>query len=173
MEVQNFGPDMDFVDDPFPLPQNFTFGASAYLMNSGEMRWWTGADSVGAHTLLCAISWSHPNDNLEVYNFGFEYGYQNSVFLRFGKKLNGFTRHGWNDYRERIDAGEDASDRDPFYEFPLFSTNGTFFGNGATAGAGLKFPKAGLTLDYAFTGISFLENIHRFSLGYRFKNSLL
>ena len=69
--------------------------------------------------------------------------------------------------------GEDASDRDPFYEYPLFSKNGTFFGNGATAGAGLNLPAAGLTLDYAFTGISFMDNIHRFSLGYRFSNSLL
>jgi hypothetical protein len=108
-----------------------------------------------------------------VYNFGLEYGYQNTFFLRFGKKLNGFTRYSWDDYQRKIDAGEDASGRDPFYEYPLFSKGGTFFGNGGTAGAGLKFPQAGLTLDYAFTGISFLENIHRFSIGYRFKHSLL
>jgi len=172
MEVQNFGPDMDFVNDPFPLPQNFTFGASAYVVNSPDRQWWTGADSVGTHALLMAVSWSHPNDNLEVYNVGFEYSLKNSVFLRFGKKINGFVRKSWDEFQEKVQAGEDATGIDPFYEYPLFSRNGTFFGNGATAGAGIKFPSAGLSIDYAFTGISFLDNIHRFSLGYRFQRKL-
>jgi hypothetical protein len=173
MQVQNFGPDMNFVDDPFPLPQNFTFGTSAYILNSPGRKWWTGADSVGTHSILAAVSWSHPNDNLEIYNLGFEYGYQNTVFLRVGKKMNGFVRKSWNEYQGKVQSGQDARGWDPYFEYPLFSKNGTFFGNGATAGAGIKLPSSGLTLDYAFTGISFLENVHRFSLGYRFKNNLL
>lgn len=173
MEVQNFGPDMNFIDDPFQLPMNFTFGASAYVVNSSGRKWWTGADSVGTHALLAAVSWSHPNDNLEVYNIGFEYAYQNSVFLRCGKKINGFNRVSWDEYQEKVQNGEDATGYDPWLEYPLFSKNGTFFGNGASLGAGLKLPSAGITIDYAFTSISFLENIHRFSLGYRFKRNLL
>lgn len=173
MMVSNFGPDMEFVSTSFPLPQNFTFGVAGYIMNSGERRHWNGSDSLGTHSLLMGLAWSHPNDNLEVYNLGFEYSFNNFAFLRFGKKINGITRKNWEDYQAKIDAGEDASSEDPFFEFPLFSKGGTFFGNGATVGAGLNFPSAGLTLDYAFTGISFLGDIHRFSMGYRFNNKIV
>lgn len=167
MLTSNFGPDMNFVDNPFPLPMNFTFGVSGYVWNKGMKRYWTGTDSVGSHALLASVAWSHPNDNIEVYNFGFEYGYENAAFLRFGKKLNGWTRKGWDDYQRKIDADEDATGENPFYEYPLFSKTGTFFGNGASAGAGVKFNKIGLSIDYAFSGISYLENIHRFSIGYK------
>jgi hypothetical protein len=172
MLTSNFGPDMKFVDTPFPMPMNFTFGLAGYALNTADRQWWTGSDSVGTHALLLGFAWSHPNDNLEVYNIGLEYGYQDMAFLRIGKKINGFKRWGWGDYEKKIDAGEDAKDRDPFYEYPLFSTGGEFFQNGATLGAGVKLEKLGLTIDYAFTGISFLDNIHRFSLGYKFKKSI-
>lgn len=172
MLVSNFGPDMNFVDGPFPMPMNFTFGLAGYLVNSSDRRWWSGSDSVGTHALLLGFAWSHPNDNLEVYNIGLEYGYQNTAFLRFGKKINGIHRYNWEDYERKIQAGEDASDRDPFYEFPLFSETGKFFQNGATIGAGLNFPRVGLSLDYAYTGIAYLEDIHRFSIGYKFDRLL-
>ncbi|MCL4306456.1 PorV/PorQ family protein [bacterium] len=173
MLTSNFGPDMKFVEEEFPLPMNFTFGASMYVYNSNDRQFWNGSDSLGTHSLLAALAWSHPNDNLEVYNLGFEYGYLNTVFLRAGKKLNGWTRKSWDEYREAVSSGRDASDENPFYEYPLFSRNGTFFGNGATIGAGLNLAKAGLNIDYAYTGISFLGNIHRFSLGYRFNKRFL
>jgi hypothetical protein len=143
---------------------NFTFGVSGYLWNTAESRQWNGADSVGKHSLLGSMAWSHPNDNLEVYNFGLEYGYQNTLFFRAGKKVNGFTRKGWEDYQKKIADGVDASSENPFYEYPLFSKSGSFFGNGATLGAGLRFPSAGLQLDYAYTGIAYLDSIHRFSI---------
>jgi hypothetical protein len=168
MLTSNFGPNMNFVDGEFPLPMNFTFGIAGYALNTQDRRWWTGSDSVGTHALLIGISWSHPNDNLEVYNIGLEYGYQDMAFLRVGKKINGIHRWTWEDYYKKIDAGQDARDKDPFYEYPLFSETGKFFQNGATIGAGIKLPRYGITLDYAFTGITFLDNIHRFSLGYKF-----
>ncbi|RPH96435.1 PorV/PorQ family protein [candidate division KSB1 bacterium] len=171
MFTSNFGPDMNFVDGPFPMPMNFTFGVSAYALNSKDRQWWTGSDSVGTHALLVGLAWSHPNDNVEVYNIGLEYGYQDMAFLRFGKKINGVHRWNWEDYQRKIDDGEDATDRDPFYEYPLFSETGKFFQNGATIGAGLKLHRLGLTIDYAFTGIAFMENTHRFSLGYKFPKS--
>jgi hypothetical protein len=169
MLTSNFGPDMNFVDAPFPMPMNFTFGVSGYLYNSDDRLYWTGSDSVGTHALLAAFSWSHPNDNVELYNIGFEYGYMNTAFLRFGKKINGITRKSWDDYESKILGGEDATSQNPFYEYPLFSHDGDFFQNGASIGAGLNFHKLGLTVDYAFTGITFLDNVHRFSIGYKFK----
>jgi hypothetical protein len=172
MLTSNFGPDMNFEDSPFPMPMNFTFGLSGYVYNSSDRRYWTGSDSVGTHALLLGFAWSHPNDNIEVYNIGLEYGYQNSAFIRFGKKINGIHRYNWSDYQKLIDAGQDAAGRDPFLEYPLISETGKFFQNGATIGAGVKLEKLGLTVDYAFTGISYLDNIHRFSLGYRFPKVL-
>ena len=168
MLTSNFGPDMKFVETPFPMPMNFTFGIAGYVWNSDDRRWWTGSDSVGTHALLASLAWSHPNDNLEIYNIGLEYGFQDFAFIRFGKKINGITRKSWEDYQQKIRNREDATDTNPYYEFPLFSHDGNFFQNGATLGLGLKIPRAGLSLDYAFTGISFLDNVHRFSLGYRF-----
>jgi hypothetical protein len=172
MLTSNFGPDMNFVDGPFPMPMNFTFGMSGYLMNSADRQYWTGSDSVGTHALLMGFSWSHPNDNLEVYNIGLEYGYEDTAFLRIGKKINGIHRWTWFDYQGKIDEGQDATNRDPFMEYPLISNDGKFFQNGATIGAGVKLTKIGLTIDYAFTGISYLDNIHRFSLGYKFKKPI-
>jgi len=168
MLTSNFGPDMNFVDGSFPMPMNFTFGIAGYLVNSGVRQWWTGSDSVGTHALMLGFAWSHPNDNLEMYNLGLEYGYQDMAFLRLGKKINGIRRWSWADYQGKIEAGEDASNRDPFYEYPLFAGEGTFFENGGSIGAGIKLNKVGLTVDYAFTGIAFLDSIHRFSMGYKF-----
>jgi hypothetical protein len=171
MLTSNFGPDMNFVDGPFPMPMNFTFGLSGYLYNSNDRRYWTGSDSVGTHALLMGFAWSHPNDNIEVYNIGLEYSYQNAAFIRVGKKINGITRASWEAYQKKIDAGEDATGTDPWLEYPVFG-GGEFFQNGATIGAGVKLEKLGLTIDYAFTGISYLDNIHRFSLGYKFPKLL-
>jgi long-subunit fatty acid transport protein len=172
MLTSNFGPDMKFVDTPFPMPMNFTFGMSGYILNSSDRRYWTGSDSVGTHALLLGLAWSHPNDNLEVYNIGLEYGYQDMAFLRIGKKINGFKRYSWDDYQTRIDAGQDATNFDPYAEYPIVG-GGKFFQNGATIGGGVKLAKLGLSIDYAFTGITYLDNIHRFSLGYKFKKSIL
>ncbi len=172
MLTSNFGPDMKFVDTPFPMPMNFTFGMAGYVWNSSDRRFWTGSDSVGTHALMASVAWSHPNDNVEVYNIGLEYGYQNCAFIRFGKKINGISRKTWEDYREKIRRHEDATNTNPFYEYPLFSKDGNFFQNGATLGAGIKIPRAGISLDYAFTGITFLDYVHRFSLSYRFNTRL-
>lgn len=172
MLVSNFGPDMNFVDGPFPMPMNFTFGMAGYVFNRGERRYWNGSDSLAAHSVLLGLAWSHPNDNLEVYNLGLEYSYADAAFVRLGKKVNGIRRYSWEDYQAKIVAGEDATGRDPFYEFPLFASDGSFFDNGGTIGVGLKLAKVGLTVDYAFTGISFLDSIHRFSMGYRLSRAI-
>ncbi|MBU1936515.1 PorV/PorQ family protein [bacterium] len=160
MLISNFGPDMKFVETPFPMPMNFTFGMSAHLINSSP------------HRLLGAFAWSHPNDNLEVYNLGLEYSFANTAYLRFGKKINGTRRVSWFKHQEKVDAGESADNYDPFVEYPLLSVNGSFFENGATFGAGAHFDRIGLAIDYAFTGIAFLGDIHRFSLTYTFSKNL-
>jgi hypothetical protein len=77
---------------------------------------------------------------------------------------------GWDDYQGKIDAGKM---RRMIILSILVQQDRHIFGNGASAGAGVKFNKAGISIDYAFSGISYLENIHRFSIGYKLDHLVL
>jgi long-subunit fatty acid transport protein len=83
MAITNFGPDFKFIEKPFPLPINFKFGASIDVMSRDK------------HRLTAAAEGSHPADNLEKYNAGVEYCYQEKFSLRIGERVNydtdGFT----------------------------------------------------------------------------------
>jgi long-subunit fatty acid transport protein len=86
MAIMNFGPDFKYDIEnarPFPLPINFKFGASIDILSSDS------------HTLILGAEGSHPADNLEKYNFGAEYWFQDKFSLRFGERYNydtdGFT----------------------------------------------------------------------------------
>jgi hypothetical protein len=91
MSILHFGPDVrydgTFIDysDPksvdvdktkkfntFSLPVNFRFGAAIDVLNNEQHRVTAAADMV------------HPNNNLEQYNFGMEYGFRQLFFLRAG-----------------------------------------------------------------------------------------
>ncbi|RJP80013.1 MAG: hypothetical protein C4524_04315 [Candidatus Zixiibacteriota bacterium] len=148
MSITNFGPDMDFVNSPFPMPINFKFGGSIRALNTPD------------HTLLVALEGWHPNDNLEQFNLGLEYGYAQTAFLRAGKKINGFKRHSWEEYLE-------DNDKDPYVEYPVINEDGGLATDGLTVGAGLKInlPTLSLRFDYAFTDVAKLGNMNFFTLG--------
>lgn len=76
MVITNFGPDMTFIQEGYPLPINFRFGGAINVLD-GEQ-----------HKGVFALEASHPSDNLEKYNAGFEYQYQDRYFLRLGQKFN-------------------------------------------------------------------------------------
>jgi len=76
MVITNFGPDMTFVTESYPLPINFRFGGAINVIDGEHNK---GVFSVEA---------SHPSDNLEKYNAGFEYQYLDHYFLRVGEKFN-------------------------------------------------------------------------------------
>ena len=86
MVISNFGPDMKFIENAFPLPINFKFGASIDVMDTED------------HSISLAAEGSHPADNLEKYNMGLEYRFRDRFSLRFGERLNydsdGFTAGG-------------------------------------------------------------------------------
>jgi hypothetical protein len=161
MSICNFGPDLNFVDSPFPLPINFKFGASIPALNSQE------------HRLLVAVEGSHPNDNLEQLAIGAEYGYRNFAFLRIGKKINGWKRSSWEDYQAAIDPNQQfAQDikENPYMEYPILDENDRISLDGASIGGGLRFQNIGLRVDYAYTSYGFLGNLHRFTLAYEFRS---
>ncbi len=155
MIISNFGPDIKFVDSPFPLPMNFKFGASMLLFNAPPNR------------IIFALEGSHPNDNMEMLNFGLEYAFKDMVFLRAGKKVNGLRRYSWNAVKGEEAEGV-ATEKSPYIEYPLYDEEGRLAFDGFSFGGGVKFPGMSLKVDYAFAAIRYLGHIHRFSLGSQF-----
>ncbi len=76
MTIANFGPDMTFISESYPLPTDFRFGTSIDVVQSERSR------------LTFAAQAQHPNDNLEKYGVGLEYWYNGTFALRLGKKFN-------------------------------------------------------------------------------------
>jgi long-subunit fatty acid transport protein len=83
MVITNFGPDMTFISQSYPLPINFHFGAAIDVLDGGR------------HRATFAMEGSHPSDNLEKYNAGLEYWYSDMFALRIGDRfehdLSGIT----------------------------------------------------------------------------------
>ena len=128
MALANFGPDMKFIEEPYPLPIDFRFGTSIDVINSASSQ------------LTFAAQASHPNDNLEKYNFGMEYWYSSMFALRVGKKFN----------------------------YDYYDENDEFGGMTFGAGARLMISEYQLALDYAYQDLGWLDSVNRFSLGLKF-----
>ena len=150
MLVSNFGPDMDFVNGPFPMPMNFKVAASITPILDETNK------------LVFDVEFSHPNDNLEMVNFGLEYTWQGMVSIRGGRKINGWERDSWEDYNENQQG------KDPYVEYPVFDEDGNIALEGFTFGGGLKFENIGLYVDYAYAQYGSFGSLHRYTLGYRF-----
>jgi hypothetical protein len=84
--ITNFGPDLKFIEEDYPLPINFKFGSAINLID--------GVDNV----VTFAAEGQHPADNLEKYNAGLEYTFKDRFVLRVGGRFNydvdGFTAGG-------------------------------------------------------------------------------
>jgi long-subunit fatty acid transport protein len=76
MVITNFGPDMKFIDKAYPLPINFKFGAAINVIDNQN------------HMMTFAAEGSHPSDNLEKYNTGLEYTFNDRFVLRAGSRFN-------------------------------------------------------------------------------------
>ncbi len=84
--IVNFGPDLEMIQQSYPLPINFKFGGSFNFIDGPE------------HLATICAQGAHPSDNLETYNIGVEYWYIDKFSLRFGNRFNydtdGFTFGG-------------------------------------------------------------------------------
>jgi hypothetical protein len=142
MMLANFGPDMKFITETYPLPMDFRFGASINILQSD------------INKLTFAAQASRPSDNLERFNLGFEYWWNNTLALRAGKKFNyDFANNGF------INA-EGFGDRK--------SLSGLT--SGITFGGGVKLPVSSynLQVDYAYQDMGFLDSVHRITLDFKF-----
>lgn len=72
MMISNFGPDLKFISESYPLPMNFKFGGVVDIYRREE------------HSAVFAVEGSHPNDNMEKFNAGVEYWFKDMFSLRLG-----------------------------------------------------------------------------------------
>jgi len=103
MLLANFGPDMRFISQDYPLPINFKFGGALDIL-----------DGPGHHAIL-SLEGSHPADNREKYNMGMEYTFRDFASFRAGQRLEhdlgglsigGGLRFNLSEkYKARIDYG--------------------------------------------------------------------
>jgi len=102
MVISNFGPDMRFISENYPLPINFKFGGSVNFIESD------------LHRGTLSLEGSHPSDNLEKYSAGVEYMFKEMFALRVGQRFNldvgGFSAGAglvlrWSDWKRRLDYG--------------------------------------------------------------------
>lgn len=86
MVITNFGPDLNMVQNDYPLPINFKFGGCINILERTD------------NFVTFSIEGSHPSDNLEKYNMGVEYVFKDRFILRSGTRMHydedGFTAGG-------------------------------------------------------------------------------
>jgi hypothetical protein len=75
MMISNFGSDKKFLEESYPLPMDFKFGMAIDALSNSS------------HRMVLAFQGSHPNDNLEKYNTGMEYWYNDMVAVRVGNRF--------------------------------------------------------------------------------------
>jgi hypothetical protein len=83
--VRNFGPEVQFEEESFPIPQTFIVGASAALLAPGQQGFLGASED---HTFIVAYDLQHPRDYTQQHNMGFEYGLHDMLFLRGGYRIN-------------------------------------------------------------------------------------
>jgi len=81
--MRNFGPQVEYFDYDYPLPQTLNVGISANLIG-GESLLMTS----NVHQLLMAFDLVQPRDFDQQYNVGLEYEFMEMVALRAGYKIN-------------------------------------------------------------------------------------
>lgn len=137
--VCNLGSDIKFYDYPSPIPLTFSMGTSMVPLH------------IGANSILIAVDLVKPQDGLQYYYSGFEYNYDNTIFLRGGWKFNysflGLAGDG-------IDEGTS-----------LRQGVQTSLEKGSL-GAGVRVPMSDymLAFDYSYTVFTSFTDVHRLTL---------
>ncbi len=76
MKIANFGSEVKYVNESYPLPTNFTFGLGMNLIDAQSSK------------MLFSFSAVKPNDGAPLGQTGAEWNFQNLLFLRAGYRLN-------------------------------------------------------------------------------------
>lgn len=76
MQIGNFGSNIQYVNESYPLPTNFTFGLGINAIDGETQKLWVSGSAV------------KPNEGQPLAQVGAEWNYQNTFFLRAGHRLN-------------------------------------------------------------------------------------
>lgn len=82
MQISNFGSELKFVNESYPLPTSFNFGAAMNIIEKNN------------YNLLVSIMGIKPNTGQPLLFSGLEWSYNDNFFVRAGYKFN----HGTADY---------------------------------------------------------------------------
>ena len=82
--LRNFGPEVRYFDESYPLPQAFALGVSGYLF--GPDNAFLGAS--GEHNVMVAYDLSQTRDHSQQQHIGVEYSMSKYLALRTGYKVN-------------------------------------------------------------------------------------
>ncbi len=82
--MRNFGPNVKFEEEDFPLPQTMMLGFAADLLSANDALLF----NIPQQKLTLAFNLSQPRDYDQQYHAGLEYALMNKFFLRAGYKIN-------------------------------------------------------------------------------------
>ena len=82
--LRNFGNEVTFFDEPYPLPQSFIIGISSMLFGPSDAL----IGSSSNNNLLLAYDLSQTRDHSQQQHLGIEYNFNKMFYLRFGNKSN-------------------------------------------------------------------------------------
>ncbi|MGB2867432.1 MAG: PorV/PorQ family protein [Bacteroidota bacterium] len=84
LSIRNFGPEVTFIKESYPVPETFAVGISAYLFAPGAAVF----TETNSQSLLFSYDLSHPRDYDQQHHIGLEYGLMDVLFIRGGYKIN-------------------------------------------------------------------------------------
>lgn len=93
MKIEHFGSEMKFVNEAYPLPTNFQFGASIDAVSTSQ------------YDLLVAASARKPNDGDPIGSFGTEFSWNEMFFIRGGYSINHQVRSYSTGFGAQFKAG--------------------------------------------------------------------
>lgn len=76
MQIANFGSNIQYVNESYPLPTNFTFGLAMNAIDADDQK------------LLVSVSAVKPNEGAPQAQAGAEWNFRNTLFLRGGYHFN-------------------------------------------------------------------------------------
>jgi len=76
MKIANFGSEVKYVNESYPLPTNFQFGMSMRAIQNEQ------------YNMLVSLSAMKPNDGKPLSQVGIEWDWNKTIFLRGGYQLN-------------------------------------------------------------------------------------
>ena len=82
--LRNFGPQVKYLTQAYPLPQTMNLGVAAHLIGSGPSL----LEKSSSHGVLLTADLVQPRDYAQQYNIGCEYSFKDMVFARGGYRIN-------------------------------------------------------------------------------------